>query len=376
MTKYRLKKSVKVSLFLILLLIIVVIFLISFFKTKSYSLEYNIDKYSINENYVKEDKTYYYEITYNKIKYNFIYESKYLRTKKLITNIKKHEYEDYVCLEIESKHISSNPICSKESELIDYRLVPDELELDKLQKEETEKTYENYIIYNNDNNLLVWNYKGFNYIKEDNIEKINIFKKDIYEIPLVSIVNNYLILPDYEQQYIFNKIYIINLKNLKVETWKLKYDISFDSYILGTNDKSIYLLDKKNKTEYELVPHKKKMRIIATDNRNGIFYKYGNQEKIRVNDLVNSKQEFIYHNNYYYEIIDNKLYLSYLSYNLKTKVSDLNVNKIINIHNDEVYYLVEDTLYKYDLKYGETKLMKYEEWKDNNQNSIIIYNEK
>lgn len=376
MKRYRLKKSAAIFLFLILLLIIAVIMLIiSLLSTKSYSLEYSIDDYNISENYLKEDKTYYYEITYDKVKYNFIYESKYLKNRKLITGINKTEYEDYICLEIESKQISTNPLCSKEKELIDYRLVPEELELDRKTDEENEKTYENYTIYNQNNKILVWNYKGFNYLENEDIKHISIFSKDIYDISLVGITNNYLIIPDYEQSYTFNKIYIVNLSNLKVDTWKIKYDISFDSYILGSNDKSIYLLDKKNKTEYELVPHKKKMRIIATDNRYGIIYKNGEQEKIRVNNLVNSKQEFTYLNNYKYTLDNNTLYLSYLDSNIKTKISDKYINNIININKDTIYYLVEDTLYRYNLEYGETKIMTYSEWKYNYQNSIIIYNE-
>ena len=117
------------------------------------------------------------------------------------------------------------------------------------------------------------------------------------------------------------------------------------------------------------------MRIIATDNRYGIFYKNGESEKIRVNNLVNSKQEFTYLNNYNYSIENKTLYLSYLDSNIKTKVSEKEINTIINIFHDNIYYLVEDTLYKYNLEYGETKIMSYSEWKYNYQNSIIIYNE-
>ena len=74
MKKYRIKNSVKIIGLIIILLI--VIFTVTRCNTsKSYSLEYNIKKYDINENYDINQNIYYYEITKDNIKYNFIYES-------------------------------------------------------------------------------------------------------------------------------------------------------------------------------------------------------------------------------------------------------------------------------------------------------------
>ncbi len=374
MKKYRLKKSAIIFMFLILVLIIsIIMFISSFVSTKSYSLEYNIDDYDISENYLSNKKVYYYEIKYNNIKYNFIYESKYLKETRLIKNIKEHIYEDYTCLTVDSDYIISNPLCSKNEEIIDYRLVPEEIDLEvKNLNNDSGSEYGNYTIYNQDNNILIWNYKGFNYLNKNKINEIKLFDKDIYEVPIIAKVNNYVIVPDFEQSYSFNRIYIINLDTLKVDTWKIKYDISFDTYVLGTNNKSIYIVDRKNKIEYELVPHKKKMRIIATDNRNGIIYNEGEQEKIPVNNIINAKQQFTYKNNYHYEINDNKLYLKYLDTKIQTRISDGDVKEIIDIHQDTIYYLVNDTLYKYDLEYGERKIITFSEWKYNYKNSIMI----
>ena len=375
MKKYRLKKSALIFIFLILLIIIALILLIkSLFTNKSYSLEYNIDDFDVSENYVSDEKVYYYQLTYEGTKYDFVYPSKYLKDKRLIDEIEPYTFEDYTCLIIESDYVESNPLCSYDGDQIDYRLIPEELELPVSSKKSEEKDeYENYTIYNKDNKILIWNYKGFNYLNKGEIEKINLFDKDIYEVSIIARVNNYVIIPDYEQSYSFNRIFIINLDNLKVETWKIKYDISFDSYILGTNKESIYLMDKKNKTEYELVPHKKKMRIIATDNRNGILIKDGKEEKEPVNNIINSKEVFTYENKYHYTLKDNRIYLTYLDMKNETIISSDDVKEIIYIEEDAIYYLIKDTLYKYDLKYGETKLITFSEWNYNYQNSIIIY---
>ena len=203
---------------------------------------------------------------------------------------------------------------------------------------------------------------------------INIFKDDIYEIPLATKINNYIFIPDYEQKYNFNKAYIINLETQEVEEWKLKYEISFDSYILGTNDRSIYLIDKKNRKEYEIVPEKQKMRTLAKANQKGTLYKGDTIYKESMNKLVTKEYSFTYNNLYNFTSINNILYLQYLDSSIKVKLSNQEITSIVHTSKDNVYYLINDTLYRYNLKYGETKIMKYQEWNINYKNLIFINN--
>lgn len=375
--KYKLKKSAILILVLFISLIIaLIIFIISLFKTKSYSLEYNIDKYEISENYNNKDKYYYYEITNDSLTYEFIYKSEYIKEKELIKEVKEYQDEEYTCLTIRSSNIKTYPLCSYNEQLVDYHLIPDSLK-EKLSDyytntKEIKRTQDNYTIYNDNLNLLIWSYKGFNYINKDKTEFIKIFNKDIYEIPLATKINNYIFIPDYEQNHNFNKVYLINLDNLKVEKWELKYDISFDSYILGTNDKSIYLVDKKNKKQYEFVPHKQKMRLLASQNNNGIIYEEGQENKISMNKLVSEEKSFIYKTNYNYSLKNKTLYLNYPNSTNKIKISNQKVDTIIHSSEDNVYYLIDSILYRYNLKYGEVKLISYSEWKFNYNNLIFI----
>ena len=366
---------------LILILIAVIAriwFIMSLFAAKSYSLEYNIKDYKINENYDKENNLYYYEITDNDIRYTFISETDYQKEKKLINNIEKYESDGYVCLEVKSSSLKTRPLCSYENKQISFYLVNDELldELNEYYDKPTEKniTYENYKIYNTYTNVLIWNYKGFNYLDGGEVEFIKLFNKDIYDIPLATKINNYLVVPDYEQEYEFNRLYLINLDDLKVDTWKMDYTISYDSYILGINDKSIYLVDKKSGIEYELVPHKKKMRILASNNKNGVIYKNGVEEKINIKSLVANNKSFTYKTNYNYVVEDNNLYLYYWNNKDKIKVSNNKIRYIVYNNEENVYYLVDNTLYKYNPLEGETKLVEYSEWEFNYQNLIFINN--
>lgn len=374
--KYKIKKKAIIiaSTFIILLIALFIILKIT--KSNSYSLEYNIDEFEISENYDLSEKLYYYEISLNGVDYNFIYNHKHFSKKRLINNINKYEEDDYTCLSIESEYISSIPLCSLDNSSIDINLIPDSLKeqmnysVDK--KDEDEYKYQNYKIYNTDTKMYIWSYKGFNYINNNNVEFIKIFNKDIYDIPQATKINNYIVIPNYEQEYNFNEVYILNLEDNEIDKWKLDYEISFDSYVLGTNDKSLYIIDNKNKIEYELVPHKQKMRIVATSKKQGTVYNNGIQEKVSMNKLTTSNYSFIPKNNYVYTIEDKTLYLSYLDKKIKTKISDKKVSSIIHTNNDSVYYLVDSTLYKYSLKNGEEKLITYQEWEFNNKNLIFI----
>lgn len=373
--KYKLKKSAILAICLFIIIIIALLIL-TFAKTHSYSLEYNINEFGISENFDSSENLYYYEITYNNVDYNFVYNHKHIKEKKLLKGIKKYEKDNYICLLIESEYISSYPLCSEDDTLIDYHLIPESLKeemdynIDTLK--ELDLSYGNYKIFNSDNKILIWSYKGFNYINGNDIKFIELFKKDIYDIPHATKINNYLVIPNYEQEYNFNEVYIINLENNEVKKWTLDYEISYDSYILGTNDKSIFLIDNKSKREYELVPHKQKMRIVATSNKQGVVYNNGTMEKVSMKKLISSNYSFIPKNNYHYILENKTLYLSYLDKKSKIKISNEKISSIVYINNDNIYYLVDNTLYKYDLRYGETKLITYSEWQFNSKNLIFI----
>ena len=377
MKKYKIKNSVKIIALLIVISLVIIFTLSSCNTSKSYSLEYNIDKYDISENYDINKELYYYQIKSNNKTYDFIYKSSLLEEHKLIDKIKEYTNGDYTCITISSKQIKTNPLCTYKNNQISFHLINDELK-DELSnyyknKETINKKINNYTLFSNEK-ILIWNYKGFNYIKDKKNKNIKIFKEDIYEISAATHINEYIVIPNYVQNYNFNEVYIINLKTLEVDKWKINYDISFNCYINGINDKSIFLTDRKNEIQYELVPHKKRMRIVGKKNKDGILYVDGKEEKISINELVKKDILFTSSNPYKYYIDNDYIYLSYPDSKIKTKITNKKIDKIIAIKNNSVYYLIDNTLYKYDNEYGETKIVEYEEWEYNNINPIFINN--
>lgn len=378
MKKYKLRRSFVITSIIILLIIIVLIILLVINNKESYSLEYSYNDFKISENYDKNKKEYYFEIYYNKIKYAFISNSKKTNKTKLINKIEEYKDEDYICLKTYSKYIENNILCSYKDQQIDSHLVSNNL-LDELiinkNKEESKYEIDNYTIYNNDN-IYIWNYKGFINISSSKYETIKIFNNDIYETKLIGNINNYILIPDYESEINFNKIYLLDTNKNKITIWDLEYDISFDSIILGTHDKSIFILDKSQKKEYELVPHKKKMRIVGTNNNKGVIYNKDSLKNVSLENIITNNLIFTYDNSYNYYLKDNNIYLDYYNYNNKIKISNYSINKILAIEKDTVYYLVNTKLYKYNPSIGELLIAEYSDWEYNSLNMIFPNNQK
>lgn len=365
------KRKILQIIFVIVLLIFIIIF--NLIKRKNYEVEYKVGKYNIVENY--NHKIYTFRISNEDNSFSFLKNIKYIKKHKLINNIKEIKLDNEYCLIIQSDYFNYNPLCVKDEKEVDYRLISKEMK-EKLKfvdrEEDEEKTYNNLKINNLlDYNYLVWNYKGFDLISQNNTETINLFNSDIYDIPLSKMVNNYLLIADYDSKYNFNKFYVINVLKGTKDEFKIKDDISFDSYILGSYKESIYLVDRKNKIEYEIVPHKKKIRKVGTENKQGIIYTENGFERISLTKLVSKEYSFYDDNLYSYKIIDNKL-VQELNKD-KMIVSNKDIKDIIAIKEDNVLYLVDDTLYFYNILYGEVKVMTNFEWNFNYKNNIYFY---
>ena len=370
----------KLRLLLIIFLIITFLILI-IFKDNSYSKVYDIDEYKVTEEFNDKQSYYYFQIKYNSLDYELLINHKY-SGEKLITNITKYSEKEELCLVLELTIGNSTLVCSKDNKLINWNLISDNLK-DKIPseliKEYSENSYteKDIAIFNNiASKIYIWNYKGFDIIENGKLKTLNIFDDDVYDTNLIAKVNNYIIIPNYNQKYNFNKIIILNTKTDEIEEWELNYEISYDSYVMGSYENSIYLVDIKNKIQYELVPHKQKARIIATKNSQGLIYKK-EWQKMTVNQMINNKETFTFNIIYNYQIASQKLYLSYINSPNTIQVTNNQVDKIVAINDNEVYYLSQNKLFYFNIYDGEKLLAQKEEWLFNNENKVfIIFNQK
>ncbi len=353
---------------LIILILIIVLafsfFLFMYLRPRDYTLTYKINNYKITEKYLKEYKIYYFKIEDDIYSFDFVKNYKYSPKRELIYNL---DVDDN-CLKPYIKDDDLEELCAYNNEDVSYQ------EINLINEETLLETKNDIKIFNYLNNIYtIWNYKGLDVLNSENYINVPLFDNDVYNNPLVAELNDLLVFPNYNETYEYKELIIFNIKTGKKSTMKLDYSISNDSYVLGTYKRSVFIVDKKNKKEYEINPYFKKMRIVGSETKMGKIYIIDDFRKINISELVKSNMSFEYLTPYNYQIIDGILYLSYLDENLLTKVNDFEKGHIITIDNKKIYYIIDDVLYLFSPETGNIKLLQKFEWNFNYENKIFVY---
>ena len=408
------------GLLLILLIGYFSLQLIFRFVDKGHIEEYNITTngqvFSIKEIYTvntDEDDNYYLEIKVNEDTFDMQIYDNLNMSKRIITDIYYYD-ADYKCiLPVINKEKYGNVICKIDDTYYNYQdlkgksesldLFVKNLNIDE--KEQQELANKNKItVYDNlidKHYIALETYKGITTINKKNmstIVDINLFEKDIYTKDISCFIDKYYLVADYNKQTKFNEFKLVDITNNKVKTIKYDYDISLDSYILGTYENKVYLFDNSTKKEYEI--DVKKETIIEVGNTNiGIkILVNGNFENINAYTVYQNKTTFTPYevsytfNNqnydlvlkvgkeksgYYYifEKVGNtyKVYRSNIQNKInKTYLFETNSTELL-YSKDSVYYLDGKTLKRYDNQ-GNKIVLEYSELEFNNNIKIGLFN--
>ncbi len=359
------KKKIKLILFIAILSLGFAIFLYLRFKTYSYETSYNINRFKVVEKYDKNTSYYTFLVTDKNTQYPFQIKSKYNHQHELITNIKTLDKDGITCLKVESDKLKLAPLCSDGTDMLSYNLVNDNslYKYPNIKDKSTE--YKKTTIHNlNNHEFLIYNYRGFDLLNTD-FKTINLFKNDVYNLDLYYENSDILIVPNYNDNYYFKKLFVIDKLTGKVKEIMSEEDIAFNSEFLGEFKNKIYLLDKKEKKEY--VINLKKETITETDYQ---VVKDNKLVKVTYQSIINQKLNFVENNEIIqYSIEDENLYKTIND--TKIKIS-ANVSKIIRNSNEIVYYLKNENLYSYNDLEGEVLLLSNFEWNFNNTNMIFI----
>ena len=390
------------------------------FIDKGHIEEYNITTngqvFSIKEIYTvntDEDDNYYLEIKVNEETFDMQIYDNLNMSKRIITDIYYYD-ADYKCiLPVINKEKYGNVICKIDDTYYNYQdlkgksesldLFVKNLNIDS--KEQQELANKNKItVYDNlidKHYIALETYKGITTINKKNmstIVDINLFEKDIYTKDISCFIDKYYLVADYNKQTKFNEFKLVDITNNKVKTIKYDYDISLDSYILGTYENKVYLFDNSTKKEYEI--DVKKETIIEVGNTNiGIkILVNGNFENINAYTVYQNKTKFTPYevsytfNNqnydlvlkvgkeksgYYYifEKVGNtyKVYRSNIQNKInKTYLFETNSTELL-YSKDSVYYLDGKTLKRYDNQ-GNKIILEYSELEFNNNIKIGLFN--
>lgn len=363
--------KLKLTILQIVIICLFLVFIIFLLIPKNYILEYKVNDVKIEEEFNKSAKSYYLKFTYKDKVLDVLNEHNYIHKRRLIKSIEVIENEEKTsfCLNIESDKLNIAPLCYEADTPTSYftSSLNSSLKKEYQNKEsEIKKTYNNINIYNDSAIYFIWNYNGFYYINKDINKKIDIFNKEIYSLNFVGYTKDYLVIPNMEDDYTFNKIYVVDAKKGNLKSYEVKNDIYFESYFPGSIKNNLYIVDTKEKVMYEF------------NAKNGHFdkvkpriYKKGTWQDVSINTLIAKRNSFIYNSNYEYSLENNNLYLKYNNKDIKTLISN-NVTKIIKIENNIIYYLKKDKLYRYQ-KGIEELLLEYSEWGFNPEGSIYIF---
>ncbi len=366
----------KINILRLLLIISFIVFIYYYFRPKKYETNYIVDNYNIKEIY---DDAYYFDISDENYSFKYYYPIKYQTKRKLINKVHTFKNNNHYCIYFDIEKYDDFPMCYRNKELIDYRLIDDP----KFKEYLDGKVNINYnyintkfdninLYYGYKSIIAIWNYKEVLYIKNDIIKRINILKRDVVDNSLMAIANKYLFIPNYDQNNNFDEAYIINLESGVKKLWKMTNSINYESYVLGDLDNKIYVVDKKERLEYELDLEKELIKIISTEDGLAKIYDNGWKEialnKLLVNNYSFNKQK----NNY--SIEENKLYVINPYTKNKMRISNIEDPIIIFEQNDDIFYLNDDNLYIYNNQLGEVNIINYYDWKFNKNNKIFIYN--
>ncbi len=195
------------------------------------------------------------------------------------------------------------------------------------------------------------------------------FEKDIYKKDLSTFYKNKYVVADYNKNYTFHEIYLIDIKTGKKTTIAKDEEMNFDSYIMGSANNKIYIFDKSEKEQYAI--NLKNNTIAKSGNqKKGIsYYTNGELKTISIYDALNNKKIFNE-----YQIEDDKLNYSRVdlvndNYYLYEKADDhYNVYKTLKENKDIKTFIFKTTDIE-DIVYVDNDIYYI------NQNELNYYNE-
>ena len=374
MKKAKIKQRRRLALLLIIILIIAPV-LFFLFQRKDYTVTYSVNDYEITESYHKEEDYYSFIIKKGETEHFAIVYNQHFSSKKNIDQITEYQTETESCITISSNKVRIEPLCTKEETQISYHLVSDEMKEKLGVTSETKEdtiltTYNNINVYHYRNhNYYIWNYRGFYHINENTTENIQLFDKDIYNPTLITQVNDTLVIPDYNADYYFDKVILLDMNTGRTTTWTLETSIYFDSAVLGVYQGDLYIIDKHEKTEWQLNIAKQKQERVGTEQKGGKIYDH-EWTNVTMNRLLYQENTFKGTTILEYNIKEDGLYAIFDNHQMKIRESA--PSKILSNTDNTVYYLVNDNVYSYNKEEGEKLLLNYFEWNFNSENVIFI----
>lgn len=380
-----------------------------------YKITYNISNenkfYNIKETYIANNASYddHYEITINDKYFLSVYDDLF-KDSKLIKNIVEFNDGELSCIYVnfKNKKVERDVICNINGtqklyqNMIGYNSKLDEFvskidgyninnykdDLSSKMEKGLVKVYNKNILQ--DHFIDLQKYKGIYNISKEKIIDLDYYDNDVYNPKLTISTDKYLISADYENNYSFDTLYIIDISNNQRDEIKIASSISYDSYFQGEVDNKVYLFDKSSKKQYEIDPKKLEIKEVGNETKDILYYN-GKWEKKKALEFINSEIKFQNKVNYqndnydkieatnnFYYLFDynNKVKVSRVAINNQNHITELfEVNSIRNIKyvKDYIYFIDGDSVKYYSDKTGIRTVLTYSELAFNKDLDYFVY---
>lgn len=248
--------------------------------------------------------------------------------------------------------------------------------------------------------IALSNYHGIYTINTKNprtLYEVKLLNKDVYQRELTAFAGPYYMSANYDQEYDFSEIIIVNIQNNEVDKLNLVTPISFNSYIQGVVDNEVYLVDQSNKKQYKINLKDRVIKEIGNENTGTQYYDRGTWSTLNIYEVTNNKKYFntnkysiesngytrvdkVGNNSsgyiYYYKQHGNnyEVYRSNVqdSSQLKYLFTTSDLNHVTYI-DDYVYYYVGNLLKVYHDSTGNRTIYKNTEYEFNKSLNYYVY---
>lgn len=389
-------------------------FAVMFFVNKhevSYTLSGKDDVYTVKEQFQKVKKKHYYNfevLDKEKNKFIFYYNEDYKKKKKILNQVRTYKEGNIYCMvPIFKDNKLGGIVCRENNELVSFDYLKrrgisfdkwkGELQTEGYIVDDTDSvaTQAGVTLYNHfptDYAVSIWNYHGLYILKNNHIKNLSVLDSDYYENTLGILVGNYYVIANTDQDFSYNRIYIIDLWNESKDFVDLETEISKDSYFLGVVEDDVYIMDRDKKIEYSFNIKSRKLKEVGNKDTNATMYYNGKWEEKNIYTVSDNKEMFemeekpekleeLYHpklvreslNKYYFVTDDNTVYYV-MKNDLNTKVKlfqDANM-KEVKLVDDNLFFISGQDIIMYNLTSGYRKLASHSELLYNSKNIFDV----
>lgn len=373
---------------------------------ETYTMQNNNKIFEIKETF--KNKHYFIDIKTENYSFTFEQKNEFNKQKEIIEDIIWKEKNGLLCIyPVYKENKDTYFLCNDTKKIytresLKNNEVVKELEIELIEKgyknnnqeTEIEKRYNQVSYYTNaiKETIALWYYQGFLKITNQGLAYHEFLNFDRYENTLSGMVGKYYLSPVYTGNKLFEcqEFEVFDVTNNYHFRIPLDVTLSNFSYKNGVIDGKLYIFDKKNMTQIAIDPKKKTSEIVGNQEKGGQDYQ-GKWESKSIYDFSNTiikfqeyeTNELIGKYSYNFITADTTSYYFYdgegmyqvYKNNIDQRILLLKQKnmKEIQVVKDNIYYIVDNTLYRYNKLTGTNRLVVYNDLRYNSENIYEVY---